>query len=1044
MAFLDIVNAERAKHKLPPLAPSLKSFVSKGWRHVYAELFGQSLVDCFGDHHIEAIEWHWESRIAFLEKRRPEYLAYFPIWSRGNLKSSLAERIVVIDAILSVAYRQPGYAVYISRNKDKVQEHIANIESLLASDAVRQVCPALSNPKRTEMTNQQRKWTSSFLKTEADYSIQGGTLDSGLAGSRVENTRPTFLCHKKGTQVFADNQWQLVEDHPTARTRITNGYEVKVWGNPESEVVTPEHRYWVREYISKDKCHFQEGETGWKEAKDLHKHCWIGLPIDMSMQDIPTIEVFTHASRQTNHLGQFISSDLPKTLNYKTYTPDEFNDPDWWWLFGLWWGDGHRTKTQVGITIANKDTQIFERVKALLCKYGKPFNIIPKYGCFQLLFNSTWMSRWLKTWKKGNSRKQPPEWVEHLPLDFQRQLIRGYIDADGWVNEQKNEVRLTSIHLDGLYCVRRILARLGVASSIRKGAAPRLETFRDGQYWSQQKYDLRFQTNASQFGWNIPDQQRYSYSRTFIADGFLWTKIRDISPVLEAEFIPITTQSGTYTTHFGLSHNCPDDIDGREDSPIIAENRARQFTREVLPMRQENTLVFFAQNLISRFSVMYKIHNNQLKALSNRKPGKPIPAVYDLVTEQRVIDGVVRDIYISGTPSWPAWTTQRIQDEIDTEGLESFKVECQHEVGLSKEGRILYNYTDEVHVISESEFISVYGSLDAWLSWRKKPTNDWARTKTDKHANVAMWWTVSSEDTPLPNHKFLMYPMSFPADSAPEDVAERLLSCLTPYAYDKVTWAQLRQDLARRANVDVHTKTVAEKIAYERQEIGRVMQRYATAVLQRCNVQQGEMSHEQDTVRKIYANVYGLSMKPTNPKKHGGTEAWNREMRIDWEMPNPFRTEQLGYSQWHLVVPDDKDQPYREHDGMTVYRPKEYPLSLSTKDMWDDDLCRFHLKNCRYRPPMLTATGEEIDVPEKIYDDFFNAGQMAYVGQPLTGTALSIEQQVQLLIPQEAKTAMAEATTPYGKFGAMLNLEFQEDIAKQTLGIDEEEEYLWA
>ena len=645
---------------------------------VYGELFGEGFVEGFGKHHIEAIEWHWEARLAFLEGRRPDYLAYFPIWSRGNAKSYLAERLVVIDAILSYAYSKPGYAIYISRNKDKVQEHIANIEALLGSEVVRTLCPELSNPKRTELTNQQRKWTASFLKTEANYSIQGGTLDSGLAGSRVEDTRPTFLC--------------------------------------------------------------------------------------------------------------------------------------------------------------------------------------------------------------------------------------------------------------------------------------------------------------------------------------------------------------------------PDDIDGREDSPVIAEHRARQFTREILPMRQDNTLVFFAQNLISRYSVMYRIHTNQIKVLVNRKPGSPIPAVYDLVTEQQVVDGIVKDVYVSGTPSWPAWSVQRIQDEIDTEGLESFNLECQHQVAQSKEGLILYNYADNVQVISESEFGSVYGSLDTWLHWRKKPTNDWARTKSDKHANVAAWWTVSSEDTDLPNHKFLIYPMSFPADSAPEDVAERLLSVLSPYAYNKVTWAELRKDILRRANADVHAHTVADKIAYERQEIGRVMSRYSSALLQRCNVQQGEMSHEQDTIRKIYASIYALSMKPTNPKKHGGTEAWNREMRVDYETANPFRPDEMGYSQWHFVVPDDKTAQYRECEGKPVYRPKPYPLELSTKDMWDDDLFRFQLSNCRYRPPILSASGEEIDVPEKIYDDVFNMGQMAYVGNQLTGSSLTNDQKVQMLMPLGAVTAMATASTASEKFGASIIYEFEQDIARMALGLDEIEE----
>ncbi len=65
------------------------------------------------------------------------------------MKSSVAERLVVVDGILSYAYRSPGYCLYLSKNKDKVQEHIANVEALLASDRVRAVCPELSSPQRT-------------------------------------------------------------------------------------------------------------------------------------------------------------------------------------------------------------------------------------------------------------------------------------------------------------------------------------------------------------------------------------------------------------------------------------------------------------------------------------------------------------------------------------------------------------------------------------------------------------------------------------------------------------------------------------------------------------------------------------------------------------------------------------------------------------------------------------------------------------------------------------------------------------------------------
>ena len=674
------VEIERKYGYVRPQGGNVRALVDNGWVATYTALFGQSFVDALANHHVEAIEWHWDSRLAFLKGEHPEYLAYFPIWARGNMKSSIAERMVIVDGILSVAYKQAGYCLYISRNKDKVQEHIANIESLLASPKVRAICPALSNPQRTEITNQQRRWTSSFLKTSANYTIQGGTLDSGLAGSRVEETRPTMII--------------------------------------------------------------------------------------------------------------------------------------------------------------------------------------------------------------------------------------------------------------------------------------------------------------------------------------------------------------------------PDDIDAREDSPVIAESRFRQLTTEVLPMRQENTLVFYAQNLISRFSVMYRIHTGQARVLTNRKPTQPIPAVFNLKTEQKTVDGIVKDVYVSGTPSWHVWTTQRIQDEIDTEGLESFLREAQHEVEQSKEGVILYNYDDDVHVISESEFASVFGSVDAWLSWRKKPGNDWARTKTDKHANVAGWLCKSSADTARPNFTFLMHPMSFPADTAPEDVAERLISCLTPYAYDTTTWADLRKSTVRRLDADVHTKTIAEKIAYEHGELSKIIPKYSKPVLQRCNVQLGDMSHEQDTVRKIYSAVYGLMLKPTNPKKHGGVEAINREMRIDRTETHPFRPDAKGYTTWFMVVADDKTRPYRTVEGRTVYRPKPYPLAIQTRDLADDDLWRFQFTNWRTIPPTLTATGEVIDDPMKMYDDAPNLTQMWYVGNPLQGTSLTQDQQVDLLVAQGVKDAVTNAKSGDERWTAQIDLEFQREMAQLQLGINPDEQFM--
>jgi hypothetical protein len=139
----------------------LINLINQGWRATYAELFGQSFVESLDSaetddkHHSEAIEWHWEARLALLKGGLPpnnEY-AYFPIWARGNMKSSIAEAMVVIDAVLSVAYKQKGYCLYIGREKDRVKENVGNLEALLSRKKIKEYAPELSEVAKNDETN---------------------------------------------------------------------------------------------------------------------------------------------------------------------------------------------------------------------------------------------------------------------------------------------------------------------------------------------------------------------------------------------------------------------------------------------------------------------------------------------------------------------------------------------------------------------------------------------------------------------------------------------------------------------------------------------------------------------------------------------------------------------------------------------------------------------------------------------------------------------------------------------------------------------------
>lgn len=432
----------------------------------------------------------------------------------------------------------------------------------------------------------------------------------------------------------------------------------------------------------------------------------------------------------------------------------------------------------------------------------------------------------------------------------------------------------------------------------------------------------------------------------------------------------------------------PDDIDDREDSPVISENRFQTFTRAVLPTRQHNTLVFFAQNLISRYSTMYRIYTQQERVLTNRKPTDPVPAVVGLETTQQTVGGIIKDVVTQGRPTWKKWDLARVQEEIDTYGLSAFLRECNHEVEQSKEGLILHNYDDDVHVITESEFLAIYPS--GWKGFAKWPFNDWARTKTKYHANVAGYVTVSSANTALPGITFIMHPMSFPPNSLPEDVGERLLSVLrqptTPAgAVEALTWKSLIRDSLHRANAGQHTDTFERRLAYEREYLSRIIPQYASPILTEYNVRAGVMSHSEDTVRDVFNTVFGFGFQPSNPGKNDAIEDINRAMRVDYTEKHPFR-DQMGYSRLFIVVPDHK---------------REYRYALRPDDLHDHDLIRYQFKNWRHQDPRLTVTGETIDDPLKLNDDFGQSLQMVYFSKILTNIALNKVERIEATLAEK-------------------------------------------
>jgi hypothetical protein len=461
----------------------------------------------------------------------------------------------------------------------------------------------------------------------------------------------------------------------------------------------------------------------------------------------------------------------------------------------------------------------------------------------------------------------------------------------------------------------------------------------------------------------------------------------------------------------------PDDIDDRKDSVVMSEKNFQLLTTEILPMGSKGTLTLWAQNLITRFSSMYRIYKQQAKVLVNRMAAKPIPAVEGIVWDVQTVDGIVRDVIVGGTPTWPYFSLEDCQDEVNRIGKPAFLSECQHQVEAAREGLLLKNYEDKLHVISESEFASRYGSLDAWRLFNKWIYHDWARTKSEFHANIAGFLAVASAGGFLPGAKFLFHPMSFPAASAAHDVAERILSKLSPMTIaaddgKRYTWQELRVDEFKRNRVHDHVGTVKEKLAFENDVIAKLIPKYSKPLLDSWNVRGGAMSHSEDTIREIL-NAYGIRLTPSNPAQYEEIDNIDRDFLVDYAEEHPFRPGVMGYTRMFIVVPDWKDCPEAEirideRTGKKIYPPVPCPDDLSPENLHDEALMRYQFMNWRTRPPTLTETGEQIDGILKLNDDFGQGLQMLYKAKRITNVPLDEKAVVEAHTPASLSEAAIE------------------------------------
>lgn len=322
-----------------------------------------------------------------------------------------------------------------------------------------------------QIDNKKIGWNFSD-KQIAPYPFKGGNIDSPVIiyedppeeGGNLSNYVYAAGCLLPGTIILTSSGWKNIEESVLDSYYDKDGnvvegycwmsfdnenadvYDIHLCNTYRSVVYTKEHPI----YISKSGRinHEDEMSFDFLEAENVKEGYWVRFP--------------------NIYRREFLPTSRKKMRGFR-------NSVDFWWLVGLWIGDGCTSevnKTAV-ITIGDEEDYIINRaINVVENEINSDYTICRGEGCIQFSIKSPAFKDWLEnTFGLKSYGKSIPEWIKHLPYLYKSAFIHGYLDSDGSVCVSKsNQVttEFVSINLRLLEDIQHMLFSLGIVSGITK------------------------------------------------------------------------------------------------------------------------------------------------------------------------------------------------------------------------------------------------------------------------------------------------------------------------------------------------------------------------------------------------------------------------------------------------------------------------------------------------------------------------------------------------------------------------------------------------
>ena len=274
---------------------------------------------------------------------------------------------------------------------------------------------------------------------------------------------------------------------------------------------TLNHKFYVREMYRKGHKSIRYfKEPVFKMAKDLTKKDYFGVPV--------------------------IQDEKP------FYT----NECDFWYMLGMYLGDGWLSKTTNDIIIACNDTKL-EKLKARLNQEKWKYTYYKERTCYKFRFSNKKIYEFIEKYiGTGSNKKNIPYEILCLPKLQLQNFYDGYLDSDGCIVNERHQ--FSSINRNLIYSISLIINKLYKRpTSIYKNKVKNTKEI-EGRLVNQKDwYLLRFNPNKKM------------QDKAFYEDGYVWYPFNKLVMAEKENVYNMEVEEDhSYIVQGCISKNCQD------------------------------------------------------------------------------------------------------------------------------------------------------------------------------------------------------------------------------------------------------------------------------------------------------------------------------------------------------------------------------------------------------------------------------------------------------------------------------------------------------